>query len=694
MRRTSGLGLAIWVMVGALWCSLASLPSAASGQTPAGWREIAPVGLGNPANNVTWGMVRWDGDLYVSTTQSWGCWIQWSLHSAFPTSPYPPDDPDMPCTPDVYNNAFGGEIWRWSIADEQWEHLFDAPKSIPIPDHDNLARDLGYRSMSLFTDSDGTQALYVSGMLPKSLVPDDPLPPRILRSTDGESFDALPQEVGTTLGDADRASFRALLPYDERLLVVLGSIYGSGPLWQAADPAQGNDAFSVVTPEDTAVFEMAAYNDELYVGTTDEAMVTIPGYEGTGYRVMRSTLSGDPPYTWTTVVDEGAYLDPPSRSVASMTLFNDQLYVGTDITTELIRINPDDSWELIVGTSRTTPDGVKAPLSGYGTGFDWPYNVHFWRMFANNGRLYVGTADDSWRLFRDDPATFGYHFGFDLYYSDEGWYFYPISIDGFGDSMQWGVRGFAATTKGMVMGTGSFWTGLRLWLLEAPVRTLYLPVVEREGAAATAQFTEPSPKPVAPRWDGLRPMRLEGVSADGVHALSWEAAPGSARFRIFRSAYRSAAELGVDATANDQPIPLRPELVAVTSANLLVLPAPSADGYRYMVVAESSTGMLSPPSNGVTVGGSEEQSLATQAPAWFARWLPPPAAQEATQLLAALEAGQQSHDARATQAALSQLTQLIQRTPVPDWRERDIALALYRLQRQAELFATLEGTSR
>lgn len=67
---------------------------------------------------------------------------------------------------------------------------------------------------------------------------------------------------------------------------------------------------------------------------------------------------------------------------------------------------------------------------------------------------------------------------------------------------------------------------------------------------------------------------------------------------------------------------------------------------------------------------------------------------EATQLLAALEAGQQSHDARATQAALSQLTQLIQRTPVPDWRERDIALALYRLQRQAELFATLEGTSR
>ena len=76
-----------------------------------------------------------------------------------------------------------------------------------------------------------------------------------------------------------------------------------------------------------------------------------------------------------------------------MHVFKGRLYVGTDRPAELLRINPDDTWDLVVGTPRQTPEGVKRPLSGMDVGFDNPLNIHVWRMQSHNGYLFVGHAE-------------------------------------------------------------------------------------------------------------------------------------------------------------------------------------------------------------------------------------------------------------------------------------------------------------
>jgi hypothetical protein len=55
--------------------------------------------------------------------------------------------------------------------------------------------------------------------------------------------------------------------------------------------------------------------------------------------------------------------------------------VGTATQTEIIRINPDDTWDLVVGPPRAMPllnGGVewKYPLSGLNAGFGHTLNDH------------------------------------------------------------------------------------------------------------------------------------------------------------------------------------------------------------------------------------------------------------------------------------------------------------------------------
>jgi hypothetical protein len=556
MRTQSGLKqmAKVLILVAAALGAVLSLPGHAPAAPPRPlfpWEfvEAAPQGFGDRQNSATWSMQWWKGKLYVGTVRAWFCWSHAWVHQMFPWISYPPTDPDMDCAPDPCDLPLQAEIWRYTPETDIWERVYQSPNDVEIPGHPGryTARDIGYRDMIVFEEPDGTEALYVCGATINTLWPLMP-PPRILRSTDGATFEPIPQDPGTVLGDLgqDQATFRDMEVYNGRLYVINGQIRGHGAVLEAENPAEGNDNFRWITSQGMLVFEMAPFNGYLYLGVADAEK---------GYSVVKTDATGSPPYTFTSVVTSGGFLEPlPSASVVSMHVFQGRLYVGTDKPAELIRINPDDTWDLVVGSPRETPDGWKYPLSAMDAGFNWPLNVHMWQMQEHEGALYVGTADQStrWRRIPGMDEQLGWQYGFDLYATSDGYYFRPITITGFGDKFQMGIRTLASTPHGLFFGTVSFWYGLRIWQgTHGEVYTAYLPLIAgSDGGTAVVPGSDTSPSLFPAPARSVRflkpPERLEVEAKDGVAVLSWDRPFGAIQFRIFRSDFTPNRQLQSD----------------------------------------------------------------------------------------------------------------------------------------------------
>ena len=453
-------------------------------QEDATFMQVAPQGFGDRDNSWTWSMQWWNGHLYVGTNRAWHCAEVASFHNIFPqTIPYPPDDPDVDCPEDIEDISTQAEIWRWTPETDTWTRVYQSPADLQLPSGKFISRDIGFRGITVFREANGTEALYVTGVSPKFIGYGVELPPpRILRSTDGVNFTPLPQDPGTFLGDITYSSFRNPVSFNGRLYLIGGIAQGSGVLLEAANPAWGNNNFQAVNPTNTLVSNVYPFNGYLYVGVKDAL---------NGYAVLKSDFSGSPPYNFTTVVEDGGYAPEIEKNheVLSMAMFNGDLYVGCnglslglsgeDNAAELIRIHPDDSWDVIAGVARNTPDGFKVPLSGYSAGFDNLFNAHMWRMEAFNGQLYVGTFDSS-TTFKNDPIIGPLVepiMGFDLYRSPNGTDFFPVTITGFGDKFNFGVRGMEATPYGLFVGTANYYYGLEVWRSLETGPRIYLPAI-------------------------------------------------------------------------------------------------------------------------------------------------------------------------------------------------------------------------
>jgi hypothetical protein len=451
----------------------------------------------------------WNGKLYVGTNRAFLCAERAAIHNGlpllrwFPLAKYPPADPDAGCTPDMHDLPLQAEIWRWTPETDTWERVYQSPRDVPIPGKRgrHVARDVGFRDMAVFVEPDGREALYVSGVSSRFIYHHVPSA-RLLRSLDGESFEPVPQQPGTCLGDLKTGSLRTIVSYKGRLFVIAGEIRGDGIILEASHPARGNDHFRQVTPPGMAVFEMIPFNGYLYVGVRDTK----------GYAVLKTDATGTPPYTFTPVVTHGAYLPRPSYMVISMQVYQGRLYVGTDRPAELIRINPDDTWDLVAGTPRETPNGWKYPLSGLEAGFYSWLNGHIWRMLPHDGRLYIGTMKQSthFRNVAGVEQALRPNYGFDLFETADGWHYTPVTLDGFGDMFAFGVRSLASTPYGLFLGTANSWYGLQIW--------------------------RGTPEGAGPGGLGCRrPELLEAEYVEGRIVLSWDPSPGARRFHIWRA---------------------------------------------------------------------------------------------------------------------------------------------------------------
>jgi len=455
-------------------------------------------------NNYAWSMTELDGYLYVGTARN----IPYSIFSSGILGDIPvPEE----LTPE--NPVMAGEIWRYPLDGRgNWERVYRSPENM---------MNLGFRFMITYTTPNGETAIYAGALT---------LTPNLfmLKSVDGITW--YPLDSGIT-----GFSTRYMTEHLGKLYMGALPLTGQGgiQLYSSLDPEK--DGWELVDvsgdPDKNPggnVDLLLSYNGHLYVGT---------GLY-TGFELWR-TLGEEPEKdNWKLVVDKGAG-DARNEHPWALAVFKDHIYIGTAIEAAVLSLNPDDptvppkgfdvirvdredNWELIVGgepvvpTQPTTGTRGKA-LSGYASGFGNISNAYCWQIEAQGDELYLGTF--SWSvlippflpilpdilayelsgdikqyrtmllettklLTRPNPnlppvspddvlpelssllAMLGRRvFGFDLWKTRDGIHWAPVSLNGLGNPHNYGVRMlYLAGNGNLFLGTANPFEGLEVWV--------------------------------------------------------------------------------------------------------------------------------------------------------------------------------------------------------------------------------------
>ena len=434
---------------------------------------VGTRGLGDGENSYPQAMAFYKGKLYVGMTRN-----SLTLHMRPTRVPPPPKYKffpvrvPLPMPPE----RMCGEIWRYDPEADHWKMVMRAPL-IQDEQGNTIMREVGYRSMVVYHGrSTDEPALYATSMSPTGV--------RLLRCIDGENF----EEVGPPgLCDSRVVSVRSIIEWRGKLYftpagtrgvqgnetAVHGIFEGDDPengVWrQVCPPAFGDEG-------NKAVAELAVFDGHLYASTLNPI---------SGFQLWKTKGEGEPPYEWTLALSAGGHRGFLNEGAISLCEFGGALYLGTGIAgggynrlrrigpaaSELLRIFPDDTWDLIMGAPRMTPAGLKLPLSGIGPGFNNPLNGYTWRMCAHDGSLYVGTYNIGvWfpylpmrfpeelgellqiKDLEELSTRFG---GCHVWRSHDGEHFSAITTDGFGTPYNFGVRQIQSTPIGLVVGTAN-----------------------------------------------------------------------------------------------------------------------------------------------------------------------------------------------------------------------------------------------
>ena len=375
-------------------------PEPKPGLREGNFRKICANGFGDGNNAYPYSYAWFKDHLYIGTGRANLCLLKFAMPFV-KIDVWPVECPYKNYTPEFERTAARGEIWRYSHRTDRWERVYQSPM-VRGEDGTEFSRDLGYRAMVMFQgESDSAPALYVASW---SRSRSDG--PEILRSEDGQNFVPTPKlRFRTQNEDIPINAIRVLVPFKGKLYTApTGSAKGNvniawnSLIYESSDPAKGewrsvNDPGFETAPVVAVVYDMAAFGDYLYAGTGGI----------NGFQVWRTRAEGEPPYHWEKIVDNGAGRGALNQGIVSMMAFQGALYVGTGIqnggydhrfnvgpaAAEIVRINPDNSWDIIIGNPR---DG-KRPLSSLTAGFGNYFCGYIWRMGIHNGWLYVGTMD-------------------------------------------------------------------------------------------------------------------------------------------------------------------------------------------------------------------------------------------------------------------------------------------------------------
>lgn len=528
MRRRGWLKRALCALLAAtaLLALTGSTSTALNASSPA-LEVIAQNGFGDNNNSYAWSMDWFDGKLYVGTGRDVLCvediTVQHFLPliSSYVTNP----SPSVRCPANPYDLNLRAEIWQYTPKTRTWKRVYRSPtEQNPLAPTEQVASDIAYRGMVDYTDPWGRQALYAAGVSADEYLPPllDSNPPRILRSYDGVHWEALnlPHIVVHYPGGNDPPmGFRTLVVFHNHLFVTATpDLTGDGSLFEIKQPWSNHPSLVQVSPPNIDVFEVATFDGDLYLGAGDAK---------SGYSVWRTSGYGHP---FTPVVTGGGGRGHLVTSVVSMQVYRGGLYVGasgwynrgTLPLSELIRIDPNGSWTLVVGAPRKLSNGeTMYPTSGLGAGFDSVFNAHFWRMASSDGGLYVGT--NSWSDVLKSDAGFA-PWVTDVLAADTGYQMW-VTCDG---------EDFTALTRD-AFGAGEYNFGARTLQPGGPGETedLYIGSANHAEGTMILDDRDPACASLIDRPHTLAPP--SAMIADGTGKgtlLSWKPSPGAVRYEV------------------------------------------------------------------------------------------------------------------------------------------------------------------
>jgi len=463
------------------------------------WEKIAWSGFGDwdapplpEYNNYAWSMTYFKGDLYVGTGRLVPALVIDLLimegmipEIDIPEIPSPPHPMNKSENYPLWLEGLRGEIWRYHSG--EWTRVHQAPLYYEIPTEPYIVPEgNGYRVMTTFTDDNGIEAIYASAA---AFFGGGPY---IYRSNNGIDWELVNT---TSLSEIHAGGWagRCLTVHKGKLYTVVGTT-----IWCSSNPNPTTDTWTKVV--DLADFDssnigipyLISFNGHLYASTANPE---------TGFQVWRSNEEDPASGGWTQIVSNGAG-DTWNIAGMTMTPFKGYLYVGTcvplgyDFTCEkgpkgfdLIRIDKNDNWELIVGSylpvdpiETDHPRGL--PKSGWSAGFGNIANSYCWTMTEHNGYLYLGTWD--WSVFLQYlPDLAAYLFdegkydtdnlteliekfvenfgGGDLWKSPDGIHWTPVTLNGFNNPHNYGIRRLLSTPDGLYVGTANPFEGCEIW---------------------------------------------------------------------------------------------------------------------------------------------------------------------------------------------------------------------------------------
>ena len=441
------------------------------------FRNIARRGFGDPGNTYPHCMTWFKDSLFVGTTRhnlSLAYNMRLKKGEKFPKQKVFPVKPRR-----IYvagDTDPRAQIWRYYPGENRWERVYVSP--VVHEEEGEKPVFFGFRNMlpaRLMKDPE--PVLYI---LPWFTKPE--FGPSIIRSEDGKDFQVLPMKIP---GESKFTSFRPLVEFKGKLFTAASgskespSMAGVAVVLETSDPLGGEwvvvNEVNFGDPTNLGVFEMAVFNNHLYAAT----------FNPRGFQLWKTDAEGKPPYRWVKVISEGAGRGGENEGVASMCVFQNSLYLGTGIlnggydyvhdigpaASELIRVYPDDTWELVVGEGRIVEGEVKLPVSGLPVGFGNPFNTYFWRLCVHEGWLYLGTFNGAIMLPYLDKEEWGERRkrrleekeedlvremgGCELWRSRDGINWFPVTRDGFGNPYNYGIRGMVSSPHGLFVGTAN-----------------------------------------------------------------------------------------------------------------------------------------------------------------------------------------------------------------------------------------------
>lgn len=431
-------------------------------------------------NSYAWSMTELGDYIYVGTSRNFLSSLPSSLGTA---TPVPPEF--------ISGNDNNAEIWRYKKdGTRPWQKVFKA---------DPKDKAIGFRAMITHKTCNSC-SIYAASMGEQV---------NLFKSDDGCHW------IKIDTSNISGTSSRALASFNGKLYMATleSGIGGNNPLLYSSPDPEIEPFKSIINPENKnflscmnpmgSIDALNVFNNKLYVG------ISTP----TGAEVWRSKNSNPGTNKWVKIADKG-FGDSMNSNIMSTGKFKNHLYVAVTkkiplslfvpLPFDLIRIDKNDKWQLVVGGNPLSPSVPSKgkrneSLSGFNSGFNNMFNVYGWQIKEFKDNLIITTYDSSTniktfliqimynedfyveKLGRKDYnklvncykkiytllCKYNYPIGFDMYSSKDGCCFRPVVLSGLNNPNNYGARTlYVSCENQLYLGTANPFEGLEVWQVD------------------------------------------------------------------------------------------------------------------------------------------------------------------------------------------------------------------------------------